>query len=66
MSGVACLEHGLTIRNTRGRGRDAAGRPVADRMVMDVHDGSETDASFSDDAMEVEVEEQAMANPNDF
>jgi hypothetical protein len=35
-------------------------------MVMDVHDGSETDASFSDDAMEVEVEEQAMANPNDF
>ena len=62
---VACLENGLACgslgRNKR-RDREAAGRP--DRMVMDIPD--ESDSEFSNDAMEVEVHDHPMANPNDF
>eukprot|EP00804_Cyclotella_cryptica_P006535 CCRYP_012795-RB/>CCRYP_012795-RB protein AED:0.08 eAED:0.08 QI:33/1/1/1/1/1/5/63/522 len=67
---VACLENGLVIqggsgRSTRGsRARDAAGKQTSDRMATDVLDRSESDGSFSDDAME--VDEHGIANPNDF
>ena len=63
---VACLENGLVIQGSSGRNkrrdREAAGRP--DRMVMDIPDDS--DSEFSNDAMEVEVHDYPMANPNDF
>jgi COP9 signalosome complex subunit 1 len=62
---VACFENGIVLQAGRksARARDAAGRPVSDRMVMDAHEDS--DSSYSHDAMEVD-EHHPVANPNDF
>lgn len=66
---MACLENGLVMggsgRSTRaGRARDATRKQIPDRMVMDALDQSESDGSYTDDAME--VDEHHIANPNDF
>ena len=67
---MACLENGLVIQSGSGRStrasraRDATGKQISDRMVMDALDQSESDGSFTDDAME--VDEHHIANPNDF